>query len=78
MKIRSLLLGAGAALASLATTGLAQAHSGHGHTAAHDLLHVLEAEHIVPALLALAVTVLVLRAIRRRGKRRQTPNRDDR
>jgi hypothetical protein len=69
-------LRAGAGLAALAATGLAQAHSGHGHTEAHDLLHVLEAEHVVPLLLALAAAVLVLRAIRRRGKRR--PTRDDR
>jgi len=68
----SLLLRAGTTLAALAAGGLAQAHSGHGHTEAHDLMHVLEAQHVVPMLLALAAAVLVLRAIRRRGKRRQT------
>ena len=70
--IPSPFLRAGAALAALTATGLSRAHSGHGHTEAHELMHVLEAEHVVPVLLALAAAVLVLRAIRRRGKRRQT------
>lgn len=70
--IPSTFLRVGAGLAAFAATGLAHAHSGHGHTEAHDLMHVLESEHVVPVLLALAAAVLVLRAIRRRGKRRQT------
>ena len=72
MKIPSAFFRVGTGLAAFAASGLARAHSGHGHTEAHELMHVLESEHVVPVLLALAAAVLVLRVIRHRGKRRQT------
>lgn len=69
--IPSPFLRAGAALATLTATGLSWAHSGHGHTEAHDLMHVLEAEHVVPVLLAVVAVLVVRRVIRRRTQRDQ-------
>lgn len=72
MKIPYRIARAATALAALTAAGWAQAHPGHGHTETHDLMHVLEAEHVVPVLLAVVAVVLVRRVIRRRAKRDQT------
>ena len=71
-------LRAAAGLAALAAASAATAHPGHGLTAPDNLLHVLEAEHVVGLLAALAVGygVVLLRASRRRGKDRDTRDAD--
>ena len=59
-----------AGLAALLAAAAAQAHPGHGLTAPDNLMHVLEADHVVPMLLALAVgyAVVLVRSIRRRRR----------
>ena len=61
---------AAAGLAALFAAAAAQAHPGHGLTAPDNLMHVLEADHVVPMLAALAVGYLVVlvRAVRRRRR----------
>jgi hypothetical protein len=61
---------AAAAVAALLAAAAAQAHPGHGLTAPDNLMHVLEADHVVPMLLALAVgyAVVLVRSIRRRRR----------
>ena len=76
---------AAAALAALLAAAAARAHPGHGLSAPDNLMHVLEAEHVLPMLLALAVgyAVVLVRAVRRRrrsdraerGERESTPTR---
>ncbi|WP_341893011.1 hypothetical protein [Variovorax sp. YR752] len=63
-------LRAAAGLAALVAGSAAMAHPGHGLTAPDNLMHVLEAEHVVGLLAALAVGygVVLLRAIRRRRR----------
>ena len=57
-------------MAALLAAAVAQAHPGHGLTAPDNLMHVLEADHVVPMLLALAVgyAVVLVRSIRRRRR----------
>jgi hypothetical protein len=61
---------AAAGVAALLAAAAAQAHPGHGLTAPDNLMHVLEAEHVVPMLAALAVgyAVVLVRAILRRRR----------
>lgn len=61
-------LRAAAGLAALVAGSAALAHPGHGLSAPDNLMHVLEAEHVVGLLVALAIGygVVLLRAIRRR------------
>ena len=61
---------AAAAVAALLAAAAAQAHPGHGLSAPDNLMHVLEADHVLPMLAALAVgyAVVLLRAIRRRRR----------
>jgi len=61
---------AAAGVAALLAAAVAQAHPGHGLTAPDNLMHVLEADHVVPMLLALAVgyAVVLVRSIRRRRR----------
>ena len=72
------ILRAAAGLAALLGAAAAQAHPGHGLTAPDNLMHVLEAEHVVPMLAALAVGYLVvlMRAIRRRRRADRTERAD--
>ena len=69
MKLQSTLRAA-AGFAAFAAGSAALAHPGHGLTAPDNLMHVLEAEHVVGLLAALAVGygVVLLRAIRRRRR----------
>ena len=78
MKLQSTLRAA-AGLAVLAASGAALAHPGHGLSAPDNLMHVLEAEHVIGLLAALAVGygVVLLRAIRRR-RRSDREDRTDR
>lgn len=71
MKLQSILRCA-AALAALAGSTAVLAHPGHGLSAPDSLLHVLEAEHVVGLLAALAVGygAVLVRAIRRRRSER--------
>ena len=64
------LIRAAAGVAALLAAAAAQAHPGHGLTAPDNLMHVLEADHVVPMLLALAVgdAVVLVRSIRRRRR----------
>jgi len=72
------MIRAAAAVAALLAAAAAQAHPGHGLTAPDNLMHVLEAEHVVPMLLALAVgyAVVLVRAIRRRRRSDRTEQAD--
>ena len=65
-----------AGLAALAAGSAALAHPGHGLSAPDNLMHVLEAEHVLGLLAALAIGygVVLLRAIHRRRR----PDREDR
>jgi hypothetical protein len=67
MKLQSTLRAA-AGLAAIVAGSAALAHPGHGLTAPDNLMHALEAEHVVALLAVLAVGygVVLLRAIRRR------------
>jgi len=66
----------------LAALGLASAaagafaHPGHGLAAADSLMHVLEAEHVLP-LLALAAAGYAFVSLRARRQRRDEGRRDD-
>lgn len=66
-------LRAAAGFAALVAASAATAHPGHGLTAPDNLMHVLEAEHVVGLLAALAVGygVVLLRAIGRRRRDRE-------
>jgi len=65
---------AAAGLAALLAAAVAQAHPGHGLTAPDNLMHVLEADHVVPMLLALAVgyAVVLVHSIQHQQHTNQT------
>ncbi|WP_298828653.1 hypothetical protein [uncultured Piscinibacter sp.] len=67
---------AAAGLSALLTAATAQAHPGHGLSAPDQLMHVLEAEHVVGLLAAMAVGygAVLLRALR--GRRSDRADRD--
>jgi hypothetical protein len=77
MKIRTSLRVAAGLAAGLAAAAV-QAHPGHGLSAPSSLMHVLEADHVVPLLagLALGWGVVLLRAIRRRRSDDRKPRQD--
>ena len=63
---------------ALCAAGAAQAHPGHGINAADSLLHLLEAEHVLPLLAVLAIGYAVVRQrARRRADERDRRDRSD-
>jgi len=69
---RQILLRAGTTALALLACAAAQAHPGHGINDADSLLHLLEAEHVLPLLAAAAVGWAV---VRRRARRRRDDER---